>query len=120
MRIIRRTGSTALAVAATALLIGAGPAFADGGTPTPAPAGTATAPTPAPAPSEATPEPAPTVTPGSDDQVRVVPRGAADTGETTTAAPSSGDGTLIGGLAAVFAAGGVGVYVLRRRRTTGA
>ncbi|MDX3531541.1 Tat pathway signal sequence domain protein [Streptomyces sp. ID05-39B] len=121
MRFTRRTGFTALAVAGTALLIGAGPAFADGGTPTPVPSTTATAPTPAPAPSEATPEPAPTVAPGSGEQVPVVPRGAADTGEGTTAASSPGDGTLIGGSVAVaFAAGGAGVYVLRRRRTTGA
>ncbi|MCX4765332.1 Tat pathway signal sequence domain protein [Streptomyces sp. NBC_01275] len=121
---MRRTVLGSLALAATAVLAGALPAFADGADPTvapsvatPAPAEASTDPTPAPAATTA-PSSAPSAVPS---QVDVVPSGAADTGSLPVSQPSEGHGALIGGGAvAVFAAGGAGVYFVRRRRTTGA
>ncbi|WP_328484485.1 Tat pathway signal sequence domain protein [Streptomyces sp. NBC_00377] len=118
-----RTGLAALMVAGTALLAGAAPALADGGTPSPATTADRSAtPAPAEAGSDASTVPAPTrdrTDPSAvPSQVGVVPRGAADTG---VAEPSEGHGALIGGsAAAVFAVAGTGFYVVRRRRTTAA
>ena len=128
-RTVRRTVLSAVALAATAVLAGTGPAFADG-TPTPAPST---------APTEATPEPStePTQAPseGADpvtgqdpttdpnqapSQVAAVPAGAPDTGVTPTSTDSGTPGTLIGTGAAAFAVGGAALFVVRRRRATGA
>ncbi|WP_230194541.1 Tat pathway signal sequence domain protein [Streptomyces coriariae] len=124
MRLKTRTGLAALVVAGAALMAGAAPALADGGTPTPGPTTADRSATPAPAEdgTDATPAPAPTeagTAPSAvPSQVGVVPRGGADTG---VEEPSEGRGGLIGGsAAAVFAAAGTGFYVVRRRRATGA
>lgn len=122
MRFMPRTGLAALAVAGTALLVGAAPALADGGTPTPGPTTADQSVTPAPTEDgrDATPAPTEAATDPSavPSQVGVVPRGGADTG---VGEPSEGRGGLIGGgAAAVAAAAGTGFYVVRRRRTTGA
>ncbi|MFE9624858.1 sortase-dependent protein [Streptomyces sp. NPDC006527] len=139
-----RTGLATLAVAGAAVMLGAVPASADGTDATPAPAATAApardaasaapardaasaAPTrdaasAAPAPAATTaptpvPEPAEDATP-VPGQVSVVPRGAADTG--AVADPATTPSGLVAGsaAAAVFAAGGAGVYVVRRRWAT--
>ncbi|MEU0675139.1 sortase-dependent protein [Streptomyces sp. NPDC006172] len=118
MRFTYRTGLGALAVAGAALLAAAVPASADGPGPTTAPA--------APAPAvDAGDRPTPVAEPTTDSsrrgQVGVVPRGAADTGEVATSQNSTGEaGVIGGGVAAVFLAGGAGVYFVRRQRTTGA
>ncbi|MFD9393896.1 sortase-dependent protein [Streptomyces sp. NPDC060000] len=124
MRVKPRTGFAALVVAGTALLMGAAPALADGGTPTPVPTVVDRSATPAPAEAGGDPTPVPAPTRDNADpsaapsQVGVVPRGAADTG---VGEPSEGHGGLIGGsAAAVIAAAGTGFYVVRRRRATGA
>ncbi|MEU0580949.1 sortase-dependent protein [Streptomyces griseoincarnatus] len=121
---MRRNVLSAAALACTAVLATAMPAFADD--PSPVPDTTAAAPTdsgeqaaetgPSPVPSdrgaaEATPAPA-----EDTDGVTVVPRGAPDTGDAPVAEQSGGDGLLIGGgAAAVLAAGGAAVFVVRRR-----
>lgn len=138
-RTVRRTVLSAVALAATAVLAGTAPAFADGSTPTQTPV-------PSTAPTEATPVPSaePTQAPAdeaspvpSEDlpdwaesaesyspapaQVAEVPKGAPDTGVTPTSSDSGTPGALIGGgAAAAFAVGGAAVFVVRRRRTTGA
>ncbi|MDK1342147.1 sortase-dependent protein [Streptomyces sp. 378] len=141
---MRRTVLSALALTATAVLMGTGPAFADGATtpsPVPSPAAPTTqpaesaeptreaAPTPAPAEDEPTRTAAPTPAPAedeptrapADDQVSVRPSGAPDTGVTAASPASGSDGTAIGaGAAAVLALGGGTVFVVRRRRATGA
>ncbi|WP_225643556.1 hypothetical protein [Streptomyces werraensis] len=120
---MRRNVLSAAALACTAVLATAVPAFADGPSPVP---DTTAAPTdsgeqaaetgPSPVPSdrgaaEATPAPA-----EDTDGVTVVPRGAPDTGDAPVAGQSGGDGPLIGGgAAAVLAAGGAAVFVVRRR-----
>ncbi|WP_329138779.1 Tat pathway signal sequence domain protein [Streptomyces sp. NBC_01476] len=117
---MRRTILSVTALACTAVLAGAVPAFADGTTPTPVPSAAPTrlaTPTPAPtrAPAQA---PAPTAVPGG---VAVVPKGAPDTGVAPTATRSGADGGLIGGgAAALVAAGGAAVLLVRRRRSAGA
>ncbi|MFF0596583.1 sortase-dependent protein [Streptomyces antibioticus] len=132
---MRRTVLGSLALAATAVLAGALPAFADG-TRTPSPVPTPSESRPAeprpsesrPAQDDATPVPAPTrPTDSRSDQVTAVPRGGADTGEVNEAGTgsgtggSAGHGGLIGGGAAVVAgAAGAGFVLVRRRRTTGA
>ncbi|MGW6646982.1 sortase-dependent protein [Streptomyces iakyrus] len=119
---MRRTVLSALALAGTAVLMGTGPAFADGPT-TPSPVPASAAPTTQPEKSaEPTPAPAsdePTRAP-AEGQVSRVPSGAPDTG--VAASPGSGsDGTALGaGAAAVLALGGGTVFVVRRRRATGA
>lgn len=142
-RTVRRTVLSAVALAATAVLAGTAPAFADGSTPTQTPV-PSTAPTEAtPVPStEPTQAPADEVTPVPSDvpsedlpdwaesaesyspapaQVAEVPKGAPDTGVTPTSSDSGTPGALIGGgAAAAFAVGGAAVFVVRRRRTTGA
>ncbi|MGI5427217.1 sortase-dependent protein [Streptomyces sp. CA-179760] len=130
---MRRTVLSALALAGTAVLLGTGPAFADGGnSPSPVPSATpATTPQPeasaeptrAPADTDSTPtapKPEPTRAP-AEDQVSVRPGGAPDTGVTPGSSSSGSDGTAIGaGAAAAFALGGTAVFVVRRRRATGA
>jgi hypothetical protein len=103
-RTVRRTVLSAVALAATAVLAGTAPAFADGTSPTPS----TTA--------------AGTVDPNSDaSQVAAVPAGAPDTGATSTSTDSGAPGALIGGgAAAAFAVGGAALFVVRRRRATGA
>ncbi|WP_346085913.1 sortase-dependent protein, partial [Streptomyces thermocarboxydus] len=101
---MRRNVLSAAALACTAVLATAMPAFADDPSPVP---DTTSAPTdsgeqaaetgPSPVPSdrgaaEATPAPA-----EERDGVSVVPRGAPDTGDAPVAAESGGDGLLIGG-----------------------
>ncbi|MER6410284.1 Tat pathway signal sequence domain protein [Streptomyces humidus] len=115
-----RTGLAALAVASTALLIGAAPALADGRTPTPVPSTRGESPATDGSDRGATKASEGTMAPATDrGQVGVVPRGAADTG--VAESPSEGNGTLIGGgAAAAFAAAGSVFYVVRRRRATGA
>ncbi|WP_223188885.1 MULTISPECIES: Tat pathway signal sequence domain protein [unclassified Streptomyces] len=133
---MRRTGLSALAVACTAVLAGAAPAFADGGSGTPSPVPTVVT-DPSAAPSEASPVPSeaspvpeeatdPSAAPAeepSSGQVSVVPSGAPDTG---VAGESSGEGgggsgaALVGGGAAAAVALGGGAFVLLRRRTNSA
>ncbi|WP_033310024.1 sortase-dependent protein [Streptomyces iakyrus] len=134
---MRRTVLSALALAGTAVLMGTGPAFADGpSTPSPVPASAAPTsqpeksaePTPAPATDEPTRAAEPTPAPATDEptrapaegQVSRVPSGAPDTG--VAASPGSGSGgTALGaGAAAVLALGGGTVFVVHRRRATGA
>lgn len=122
---MRRTVLSALALACTAVLAGTVPAFADDTSPTP---GTGTkAPSAVPAATTAptrgessTEEPtqAPTKAPGRGE-VSAVPSGAPDTGVASTGSGSD-SGLIGGGAAAVFAMGGAAVYVVRRRRATGA
>ncbi|MEU1569966.1 sortase-dependent protein [Streptomyces collinus] len=125
---MRRTVLSALALAGTAVLMGTGPAFADGPT-TPSPVPASAAPTTHPEQSaEPTRAAEPTPAPASDEptrapaegQVSRVPSGAPDTG--VAASPASGnDGTALGaGAAGVLALGGGTVFVVRRRRATGA
>ncbi|WP_328785952.1 Tat pathway signal sequence domain protein [Streptomyces canus] len=113
---MRRTVLSAVALAATAVLGGTAPAFADGTSPTPST-------TAAPA-DQATPasSAAGTTDPNSDPtQVATVPAGAPDTGVTSTSTDSGTPGALIGGgAAAAFAVGGAALFVVRRRRATGA
>lgn len=142
---MRRTVLSALALAGTAVLAGALPAHADGGSPSavpttrpsatakPAPSAATPAPssaTPVPsaeptrAPESATPSPSaePTRAP-SPGQVPVVPSGAPDTGVTadSDSSRSGAEGGLVGGTAAaVLVAGGVTFFVVRRRRANGA
>ncbi|MFB7497412.1 sortase-dependent protein [Streptomyces sp. NPDC056161] len=132
---MRRTVLSLVAFAATAVLAGAAPAFADGPTPVPSAPKEAT-PVPS-APKEATPVPsapkdatavpsavpsrasgaAPARTPG---QVSVVPKGAPDTGVVApSSASGSRDGLLGGGAAAALVAAGGAVFVVRRRRAAG-
>jgi len=146
---MRRTVLSALALACTAVLAGTVPAFADGASPAPTKrpasavpsaaepastvpsAGASEAPTQAPAesaapasdaPSEARPVPSTEATRApSPGQVSRVPKGAPDTGVTADSAQSGSQGALIGtGAAAVLGMGGVAVFVVRRRRATGA
>ncbi|WP_328502314.1 Tat pathway signal sequence domain protein [Streptomyces sp. NBC_00457] len=128
---MRRTVLSVLALACTAVLAATGPAFADGAT-TPAPKAT-TAPSPVPdedgspspapaepttvAPTEDTPSPEPTLAPS--DQVSVVPSGAPDTGVTSQDS-GPGAGMIGGGAAAALGLSGAAVFVVRRRRATGA
>ncbi|MGY1498698.1 sortase-dependent protein [Streptomyces sp. QTS52] len=127
---MRRTVLSAVALAATAVLAGTAPAFADGTS--------STTPAPSVAPTEATPEPSaePTQAPSegadpvageapttwsSPSQVAEVPAGAPNTGVTQTSTDSGTPGTLIGGgAAAAFAVAGASLFVVRRRRATGA
>ncbi|MFD3486696.1 sortase-dependent protein [Streptomyces sp. NPDC058665] len=118
---MRRTVLSAMALASTAVLAGTVPAFADAAAPTATPV-PSTRPTreaaPAPAePSQAVPAPARTRTPS---QVAVVPEGAPNTGVAPAASKSGTDSALIGTGAAALVAGGAAVYVVRRRRATGA
>lgn len=125
---MRRTVLSALALTGIAVLMGTGPAFADGAaTPSPVPASDAPTtrpeesaePTRAPEPTRPAPSAEPTRAP-AEDQVSVVPSGAPDTGVAASAASGTG-GTAIGaGAAAVLALGGGTVLVVRRRRATGA
>ncbi|MEU0523431.1 sortase-dependent protein [Streptomyces niveus] len=124
---MRRTVLSAMALASTAVLAGAVPAFADDATPSAVPSTRPTAEAPSPAPSEApsdapaparSAEPTQAPTPG---QVAVVPEGAPDTGVVPVSAGSGTDGALIGtGAAAALAVGGAAFVVVRRRRATGA
>ncbi|MDJ0466960.1 sortase-dependent protein [Streptomyces sp. H27-C3] len=120
---MRRTVLSAMALACTAVLASAVPAFADGTIPSPAPA----APTPRVAPpASATPAPSVARTPSAvrprvtdPKEVAAVPKGAPDTGVAPVSAQSGAEGGLIGGGAvAVFAAGTV--FLVRRLRATGA
>lgn len=128
---MRRTVLSALVLASTAVLGGAVPAFADNATPTPVPSRPSTATPPAEAPSKAptatpskeSPSQAPSAAPRDEApaQVAVVPEGAPDTGVTSTSTQSgSGDAVLIGTGAAALFASGAAVFVVRRRRVTGA
>ncbi|MFE6525488.1 sortase-dependent protein [Streptomyces sp. NPDC057794] len=122
---MRRTVLSLLALAGTAVLMGTGPAFADGATaPSPVPSAAPTThpeatDTPRPAApaerSRTAPSAEPTRAPARD-QVSVVPSGAPDTGETPGSAHSGGDATAIGaGAAAVLLVGGGTVFAVRRR-----
>lgn len=146
---MRRTVLSALALACTALLASTVPAFADGATPVPVKRQASTAPsaaesvsavpsaraskaptlapadsasTASDAPSEARPVPSTDATRApSPGQVSRVPKGAPDTGATADSAQSGSQGALIGtGAAAVLGMGGMAVFVVRRRRATGA
>ncbi|MFE9923697.1 sortase-dependent protein [Streptomyces sp. NPDC005774] len=117
---MRRTVFSAAALACTAVLASAVPAFADD----PTPVAEATA-TPIESPAESPePEPESASTPaeeGNTGGVSVVPSGAPDTGAAPESAQPGSDAGLIGGGAtAVLAAGGAAVFLVRRRRATGA
>ncbi|MET7675464.1 sortase-dependent protein [Streptomyces seoulensis] len=130
---MRRTVLSAAAVACVAVLASAVPAFAGGAdsSPTPRPATEAPSARPS-APGSAEPSavpsrvpgraatPVPSVAPGEGRrQVGVVPSGAPDTGVATDSGNS--DGMLIGGSSAgALAVGGAAVFLVRRRRATGA
>ncbi|MEV7014870.1 sortase-dependent protein [Streptomyces sp. NPDC093991] len=120
---MRRNVLSGAALACTAVLATAVPAFADDPSPVPDTGATASAdsgdqvsedPSPVPAePGAAEPTQAPAEEAGG---VTVVPSGAPDTGDAPVAAQPGGDGLLIGGgAAAVLAAGGTAVLVVRRR-----
>ncbi|MFD1661110.1 sortase-dependent protein [Streptomyces caeni] len=127
---MRRTVLSAAALACTAVLASTVPAFADGPSPVPTVRPTATT---APAPSPATPTPSaaptraqvsarpvPSAVPARG-QVSVVPKGAPDTGVAPVASRSGPGAGLVGrAAAAVFATAGAAVFVVRRRRATGA
>lgn len=136
---MRRTVLSALALAGTAVLAGAVPAFADGEAPSQVPTTRPADDTkPSAVPSEATPSKAPETGPSKAPETRtpsaapprdkrdergqvgVRPEGAPDTGVAPVSAESGGDGMLIGTGAAAFAAGGAALFVVRRRRATGA
>ncbi|BBC30282.1 hypothetical protein SGFS_015760 [Streptomyces graminofaciens] len=124
---MRRTVLSAAALACTAVLAGAVPAFADDASPAPTSRAASQAPTAVPSPAEATKtpdsadatavpsaEPPREATPG---QVSAVPSGAPDTG---VAPEESGGGVVAGSAVAVLAVGGAGVLLVRRRRANGA
>ncbi|MER5451183.1 sortase-dependent protein [Streptomyces sp. NPDC002766] len=125
---MRRTGLSALALACTAVLAGAMPAFADGASQAPSPVPSAATPTERPSTSTE-PSPVPSV-PGrrasaeptrapSRGQVSVVPSGAPNTGVADTSS-GSGGALIGGGAAAAVVVGGGAVLLLRRRRANGA
>ncbi|MEU3794531.1 sortase-dependent protein [Streptomyces fructofermentans] len=123
---MRRTVLSTMALACTAVLAGAVPAFADDPSPVPTSRPTTADPAPSAEPTRApddtrpAPSTAPTRAP-SGDQVSVVPSGAPDTGVAPVSSGSGSPTGLIGaGAATVFAAGGAAVFVVRRRRATGA
>ncbi|MFD7710653.1 sortase-dependent protein [Streptomyces sp. NPDC059785] len=117
---MRRTVPSAMALAATAVLAGAVPAFADGASASPVPSATTARTSPTPVPSSAPAERTEPTRAPAGDQVTVVPEGAADTGVATDAPESGNTGGLIGGgAAAVLLAGGATAFVVRRRRATG-
>ncbi|MGW2233103.1 sortase-dependent protein [Streptomyces sp. NPDC001759] len=121
---MRRTGLSALALACTAVLAGAVPAFADGASQAPSPVpsaatpsdrpGADTAPSPVPSTGDRRASAEPTRAP-SRGQVSVVPSGAPNTGVADTSSGSGG--ALIGGAAAAaVVVGGGAVLLVRRRR----
>ncbi|MYV38342.1 Tat pathway signal sequence domain protein [Streptomyces sp. SID1328] len=132
---MRRTVLSATATACIAVLASTVPAFADGAnsSPTPRPVGSGPSARPS-APPSAEPSAVPTRMPGraatpvpsvapseGHGQVGVVPSGAPDTGVVTGSAGSGSDGMLIGGSSAgALAVGGAVVFLVRRRRATGA
>ncbi|ULR54015.1 Tat pathway signal sequence domain protein [Streptomyces deccanensis] len=121
---MRRTVLSATALAFTAVLATALPAFADDTTPTAVPKEASQAPTPAPS-APATDHPAETEpTKGTDatdaspvpSQVSVVPSGAPDTG-TAPKSEGSGSAVLAGtGATALLLGGGAAVVLVRRKR----
>ncbi|MGW5046344.1 sortase-dependent protein [Streptomyces griseoluteus] len=132
---MRRTVLSATATACVAVLASTVPAFAGGAdsSPTTRPAGSAPSARPS-APASAEPSAVPTRMPGRTatpvpsvapsegrGQVGVVPSGAPDTGVATGSVGSNSDGMLIGGSSAgALAVGGAVVFLVRRRRATGA
>ncbi|MET4927021.1 Tat pathway signal sequence domain protein [Streptomyces sp. PSRA5] len=130
---MRRTVLSAMALASAAVLASAMPAFADDASPSQAPstpptAAATPAATPSVAPADGSAEPTTAQTPSAvppkvkaPGQVAVVPEGAPDTGVASASGESgSADGVLIGTGAAALFAGGATVFVVRRRRATGA
>ncbi|MEU9703973.1 sortase-dependent protein [Streptomyces sp. NPDC047981] len=117
---MRSTVLTTLALAGSAVLASALPAFADGPAPSAVPTTRAGAEaTPAPAPAEPTRSEKPVREP-APGQVSVVPEGAPRTG-VAPVSEQSGTGGALMGTGAVAALGAVGaVFVVRRRRATGA
>lgn len=113
---MRRTVLSAAALACTAVLACAMPAFADDPSPVPS-TGASVSPSPAEAP-EAGPVDERERVAEDAGAVTVVPRGAADTGAAPGSAESGNDGVLIGGAAAVLAGGGAAAFLVRRRRAT--
>ncbi|MER7739747.1 sortase-dependent protein [Streptomyces sp. NPDC096538] len=120
---MRRNVLSAAALACTAVLASAMPAFADDPSPVPDTAVSTeqprdqvaeTAPSPAPA------EPGAAAPAEDTGGVSVVPRGAPDTGEAPASAQAGGDGLLLGGGAAAVAAAGGAVFLVVRRRASGA
>jgi hypothetical protein len=107
------------------------PAFADEATPVPSKTPATSVPTPREEPTKTPETRAPrTATPVPRDesaqkpaepQVREVPRGAPNTGVAEESSDSGvGAGLIGGGAAGVLVAGGAAVFVVRRRRATGA
>jgi hypothetical protein len=133
---MRRTVLNATAAACVAVLASTVPAFAHGESASPttrpsatsepsarpsAPASTEPSAVPTRKPSR-TATPAPTAVPSEGrGQVGAVPSGAPNTGVTTGSNGSGSDGMLIsGGAAGALAVGGAAVFLVRRRRVTGA
>lgn len=122
--LMRRTVLSATALAFTAVLATALPAFADDTSPTTAPQDASAAPSAVPsapatkAPSEA--EPTKDTNDGDTrpepSQVSVVPSGAPDTGA-VSGSTGTGTGVLAGtGATALLLGGGAAVVLVRRRR----
>ncbi|AZS84817.1 sortase-dependent protein [Streptomyces griseoviridis] len=128
---MRRTFLGAAAVGCAAVLLSTVPAFADGTTPSTRPS-QAASPVPTAAPGDRASEASPVASAAptraasaapapARDQVSVVPAGAPNTGVTGTASDSGSPAAAIGGAAATaLLAGAAGVFVVRRRRATGA
>ncbi|MDX2784078.1 Tat pathway signal sequence domain protein [Streptomyces caniscabiei] len=108
---MRRTVLSAAALAFTAALATALPAFADDTSPTAVPKEASeaeTEPTKAPTPGDASPVPS---------QVSVVPSGAPDTGTAPKSEGSGGTAVLAGtGATALLLGGGAAVVLVRRKR----
>nr|WP_127360813.1 Tat pathway signal sequence domain protein [Actinacidiphila soli] len=116
---MRKKPLLSFGLACAALLLGAGPALADGSSPSPTKAPASAAPSAVPTvastsqPSRSykpTTAPVATKAPG---QVSSVPEGAPDTGVPT--AGGSNATVVAGALGAAAALGGAGVVVMRRR-----
>ncbi|ADI07106.1 hypothetical protein SBI_03985 [Streptomyces bingchenggensis BCW-1] len=128
---MRRTVLSAVALACTAVLASTVPAFADEATPVPSKTPATSVPSPREEPTK-TPETAAPATAvptprdesrqkPADPQVRAVPKGAPNTGVAEESSDSGvGAGLIGGGAAGVLVAGGAAVFVVRRRRATGA
>ncbi|MEU0287527.1 sortase-dependent protein [Streptomyces sp. NPDC052492] len=120
---MRRNVLSAAALACTAVLATAVPAFADD--PSPVPDTAVSTEQPRDQAAETAPSPVPaepgTGAPAEDTgSVSVVPRGAPDTGDAPASAQAGGDGLLLGGGAAAVAAAGGAVFLVVRRRASGA
>ncbi|MDW6060090.1 sortase-dependent protein [Streptomyces sp. FXJ1.4098] len=127
---MRRTVLSAVALACTAVLASTVPAFADEATPVPSktrppasrpPRGADQGPGNPRARHRRPDSPRRIAPEAGRPQVRAVPKGAPNTGVAEESSDSGvGAGLIGGGAAGVLVAGGAAVFVVRRRRATGA